>query len=196
MFTWLNERLLGIRINNNIKSVNSYIQSVDKAKNNELIAITAALSNDYQNHFPELLNMINDPLIFERNDLINLYEILDKLQVDNRLQLIANIKTMKDYGDTFPQVVIDHAERISIAIEFIMVTIACGLKPKIKNKVKSIWSISECPGGYLNVIYGIRKLERSMIAVGAGPMFGELDDGRWSDMCGFFPTFLELDDKD
>lgn len=201
MFDWLKKKGQDSRVYMCIKEVKWELESADQIKRARILATTSALGSRFFSGEVIPIDVVNRPLDYSRENLMQFYEILEDIRNDNSTKLAKTKKIMGNFEMEFPAYAEDHAKTAGRAIEVWMSTVGAGIAPDRRDDVRTIWRLLVQSKPFLDTamdeILLTEKRIFEMAEQQSDGIFINYDRQEWRNACNFVPSQFvkELDLK-
>jgi hypothetical protein len=190
MLGWLAKRAENSRVYMCIKEAKWELEAATIVKRATILALAQLLRGQMVAHTDFPRDVLNRPLDYPRDQLLEVYKIFETIRNQNALSINATKESLRRVGLGLPQFSEDHAKNTGRGIEVWMCTVGAGICPDRREDVRSIWRyLSGATPQLGDAISQLREVEyktMEMTGSSSDQMFG-LSDREWSDFCRFVP---------
>jgi len=195
MASWLTRKGQDSRVYMCLKELRWDVEQSSEIRRAQILAISAFVRVNILAEYPDDLSGILDrPLDFSRDRLMELYELLEDFRNANTVQLNQTQKNMRRFGMNLPQFAADHAAISGRALEVWMATIGAGVLPKRRDEAREVWKLLGAARPFLDdAIEAIRSTEKQTAELTGEPSAGFSNlytTAEWEELCAFVPSQL------
>lgn len=191
MLGWLGRKAQNSRVYMCIKELKWTLESADQVERSAILAMAQLFRLElFQG--PELpQELLNDPFVYSREDLMKAYEVMEDARNQTRLELAATKRSMANFGLQLPSFSEQHAKRTERGMEVWMCTVGVGICADRRDDVRGIWSL--LAGSSSNFEKGVQRLREveaatvQMTGGVQGATLFALPDAVWVRECEFVP---------
>lgn len=186
---WYKRKCENARIVLCVNSLNQAFKSYNDERLGIILVLAQMLRSKVFNEegFNKALNC---PDGASRIELLNYYEVLEKLRLRTFSQAKSNNEPLQRMGLGFPPPIIEHTENTCHAIQLWMATLGVGLVPRKSAEMHMVWTKASTLIPYTRQsIAKLRVLEKlfQKTVKNDAPLF-EVDDLEWEHSCYFVPV--------
>jgi hypothetical protein len=195
MPSWITKKMQNGRIYAYIKEVKFFLERMDSVGRAYILALaTLQRRSELFSAKPPLLKMLDRPLDYSRDELLQGFYDIEDLLFANTKQLEHTKRIMQTTGEKLPQFAQIHAEMFGIGMKVWICTLGAGIVPQHRDDVTRIWSLLANSKEYLGeALQRLHDLEGRIASETSMPgnVFSDIDINEWIGACDFVPAALK-----
>ncbi len=195
MPSWLVKKMQNGRIYAYIKEVKFFLERMDSVDRAYILALaTLGRTSELFSAKPPLLEMLDRPLDYSRDELLEAFYDVEELLFTNTRQLEQTKKMMQITGEKLPQFAQLHAEMFGIGIKVWISTLGAGIVPQRRDDVTRIWSLlansKESLGEAIQRLHDLEQRTASETGI-SEEIFSDVDFNELIQACDYVPASLK-----
>lgn len=192
MLGWLLKKSQNSRVYMCIQEVKWDLEMANQLRRATILAIAQIVREEAleSSDFPR--DVLDRPLDYPRDYLMNLYEKMESIRNINTLELEQTKKNMRTFGMELPEFAVTHAKNAARGLEVWMCTVGAGITPDRRDDVREIWHyLSGSFDSVGEAISGLRATElktAELTGVPEAGIFSDIEQDEWVEACHFVPA--------
>jgi hypothetical protein len=193
MFDWIAKKSENYRVYMCIKEVKWDIEGSTNTRRAVLLALVQYIRNSMFEPMGVPKEIFDNPLGYTRSDLMGFYNILEDVRNQNRRELDATKKNMKNFGMELPSFSIEHANNTTRSLEVWMCTLGSGISPDKRDDVREIWKMlldaKEAIPEAIKILRDVEKQTSEMTGQDVN-IFHNMGEEAWVQSCNYIPEYF------